>query len=121
MKYSDESAHKEYSVFLGPFQLFGAGFRLILSELGWSFINRFKLWEIRQLQKHLHCREQMLGKLVLASGNGPGLEIADSSEAKLMIGQAALLHEEIEQLRQELEFRRRMFVEARKKRYLDQN
>lgn len=120
MKSSNERIHKDFSIFLGPVQLFSAGLRLILSELRWSFISRFKLWEIRQLKKHLQHEEQKLGKLVLTYGKGRSLKLPDSSETQRCAGHAALLYEEIEQLHKELEFRRRMFVEARKNRYLGQ-
>ncbi|MFP4398526.1 MAG: hypothetical protein ACLFPK_00290 [Desulfonatronovibrio sp.] len=105
---------------LGPFELFVVGWRLILSEMGWFLKIRFRFWEIRQLDKRLNkekinLAEQVQGKI---SGSKQVLDLKDP-DIELTLGQVALLEEEISSLLEEIKAKRKIFVEKRRRKYLE--
>ncbi|MFP4109466.1 MAG: hypothetical protein ACOCPS_00160 [Desulfonatronovibrio sp.] len=105
---------------LGPFELFVVGWRLILSEMGWFLKIRFRFWEIRQLDKRLNkekinLAEQVQGKI---SGSKQVLDLKDP-DIELTLGQVALLEEEISYLLEEIKAKRKIFVEKRRRKYLE--
>ncbi|MFP4083295.1 MAG: hypothetical protein ACLFT1_01965 [Desulfonatronovibrio sp.] len=105
---------------LGPFELFVVGWRLILSEMGWFLKIRFRFWEIRQLDKRLNkekinLAEQVQGKI---SGSKQVLDLKDP-DIELTLGQIAILEEEISCLLEEITAKRAIFVEKRRRKYLE--
>ncbi|MFO7727892.1 MAG: hypothetical protein R6X11_06155 [Desulfonatronovibrio sp.] len=104
---------------LGPFELFPAGWKLILSETGWFLKSRFRLWEIRQLDKRLNMEKITLAEQILRknSANEQTLDLKDP-DIELALGQVALLEEEISYLLEEIKAKRDIFVEKRRRKYL---
>lgn len=104
---------------LGPFELFGVGWKLMLSEAFWSFKRACRCWEIRQLGKRLDQEDIRLGRLIRkkVQENRSGLDIRDP-EIDLALGQVDLLKEEIAYLNMQMQAEREIFVENRKQKYL---
>ncbi|EFI35138.1 hypothetical protein Dthio_PD2533 [Desulfonatronospira thiodismutans ASO3-1] len=104
---------------LNPWQLFLVGWRLILSEIRWNFTRMFRQWEIRQMKKRLDQEKLKLAEAVVSgtSGRQEALNLKDS-DLDLVLGQVSFLEEEISHLENELQARRRAFLENRMSRYL---
>lgn len=103
---------------LSPVDLFFMGWRLLFSEIFWFLKSRFSLWEIRQLKKRLVLEKTRLGHLVLDMAGRTGSLDVKNEQLSLAIGQADLLQEEIIHLKKELLVRRKIFVEKRRYKYL---
>lgn len=104
---------------LGPFELFIVGWRLILSEMGWCLKSRFRLWEVRQLDKRLNKEKIALADQIQRkiSGKEHTLDLKDR-DIELTLVQVTLLEEEISYLLEQIKARRDIFVEKRRRKYL---
>ncbi|RQD66478.1 hypothetical protein [Desulfonatronovibrio magnus] len=104
---------------LTPLQLFGVAWKLILTEMKWSFTYYFHRWETRQLRKRLRQEEERLGTLLLKHAQTNDTAYDKNTELGLALEQAGMLKDEIIYLQQEYQARRDLFVQERGYRYLD--
>lgn len=109
---------KNISQNLRPVDLFFMGWRLLFSEIFWFLKSRFSLWEIRQLKKRLALEKTRLGHLVLDMAGRTGKLDVKNEQLSLALGQTGLLREEIIHLEKELSARRKIFIEKRRYKYL---
>ncbi|MFN2268400.1 MAG: hypothetical protein ABR542_05505 [Desulfonatronovibrio sp.] len=103
---------------LRPIDLFFIGWKLLFSEISWFLKSRFSLWEIRQLKKRLVLEKTRLGHLIMDMAARTGSLDVKNEQLSLALGQADLLREEIIHLKKELSVRRKIFIEKRRYKYL---
>ena len=89
------------------------GFKLLVSETKWVFIQGFRRWEIRQMEKRLAEEYQNLGKSYAESqAKGEAFD-PKTSDNDLTLKQVAFLREELAHLEKELEATRAEYVKGR--------
>ncbi|WP_291321878.1 hypothetical protein [Desulfonatronospira sp.] len=119
MNYQEKMKSVVRNYEMNPLQLFLVGWRLIVSEIRWNAIRLFRQWEIHQLKKRLDHEKQRLGEAISSrtSRQQDSVNLKDP-EMELVLGQVSFLEEEIANLENELQVKRKAFLDNRRSRYL---